>query len=140
MTKAIKEIIIMLLICLAIMLLLAIAFYQYIPNRKNVPEIQTYTVSEEVQDLLEDDIMTRSTDAEPVETYKVTSSDLKTYQTEQEYIPGKINPFDEYSSKTTVEDPNGTSNPSDGEHENISTTPKLDTNEPSVYTGGNGTK
>ena len=53
MTKAIKEIIIMLLICLIAMLGLAIALYQYIPSKKNVPEIVQYQVSEQVQDLLE---------------------------------------------------------------------------------------
>ena len=56
MTKAIKEIIIMLLICLIAMLGLAIGLYQYIPSKKNVPEIVQYEASEQVQDLLEDNI------------------------------------------------------------------------------------
>ena len=54
MAKVIKEIIIMLVICLLTMLVLAIALYRYIPNRKAVPEVVTYTASEDVQDLLED--------------------------------------------------------------------------------------
>ena len=60
MTKVIKEIIIMLLICLLTMLVLAIALYKYIPNRKIVPEVVKYTASEEVQDLLEDNIDSKS--------------------------------------------------------------------------------
>ena len=39
MAKIIKEIIIMLLTCLAGMLLFAVILYEYIPNRKVVPEI-----------------------------------------------------------------------------------------------------
>ena len=141
MTKAIKEIIILLILCLAIMLVLAIALYQYIPSRKQVPEIQIYSASEEVQDLLEDDIASRSDDTEPVETYKVTSSDMKNYKTKQDYIPGKVNPFAEYSGKTTVEDPNGgTTGDGSGDATDTPTTPNIETHEPSVYTGENGTK
>ena len=62
MTKAIKEIIIMLLVCLVTMLILAIALYQYIPSRKEVPEVERYVASEEVQDLLDDNVEQRLDD------------------------------------------------------------------------------
>lgn len=137
MTKTIKEIVIMLLACLAILILLAIILYQYIPSRKQVPEVITYTATEEVQDLLEDDIMTRIEDKTPVETYKVTSSDIKSYQTQQEYVPGKLDPFAEYSSQTSG-DTQG-SVPGDGQSSS-GEKPALDTKEPNVYTEPTGTK
>ena len=76
MAKVIKEIIIMLVICLLTMLVLAIALYRYIPNRKAVPEVVTYTASEDVQDLLEDNIDTKSDQDNVILTYEVTASDL----------------------------------------------------------------
>lgn len=101
MTKAIKEIIIMLLISLLTMLLLAIVLYKYVPNRKVVPEIVTYKASEDVQDLLEDNIDTKKDSEEVILTYEVTSKDLDNYQKINEYVPGKTNPFAEASTSVT---------------------------------------
>ena len=91
MTKVIKEIIIMLLICLISMLILAVALYDYIPNRKVVAEVSTYTTSQEIETQLADDI--DSEEKEVVLTYEVTSQDLSSYEVKNEYIPGKSNPF-----------------------------------------------
>ena len=91
MAKVIKEIIIMLVICLLTMLVLAIALYRYIPNRKAVPEVVTYTASEDVQDLLEDNIDTKSDQDNVILTYEVTASDLSGYQSTNTYVPGKSN-------------------------------------------------
>lgn len=101
MTKAIKEIIIMLLVCLVTMLALAIALYQYIPSRKEVPEIQKYVASEEVQDLLEDNVEQRSDNTKKDAVLVLTSSDLTNYQKTYDYVPGKANPFAAYTQ--TVE-------------------------------------
>lgn len=150
MTRAIKEITMLLIFCLIIMLFLAIVLYRYIPSRKQIPEIQIYSASEEVQDLLEDDIASRTDETEPVETYKITSSDMKNYKTKQDYIPGKVDPFAEYTENTTVEDPNvgttsggttsgGTTSGDSGDKIDTPTTPNIDTHEPSVYTGEGGT-
>ena len=79
MTKAIKEIAIMLLVCLVTMLILAIALYKYIPNKKNVPEINKYVASEQVKDLLEDDIDTRSDNKKVLLTYE--EEDIKQQMT-----------------------------------------------------------
>ncbi len=87
MAKVIKEIIIMLVICLLTMLVLAIALYRYIPNRKAVPEVVTYTASEDVQDLLEDNIDTKSDQDNVILTYEVTASDLSGYQSTNTYVP-----------------------------------------------------
>ena len=91
MVKVIKEIMIMLLVCLVGMLLFAVIFYEFIPNKKDVPEISRYSPSEQVQSLKADDIDTR--DDQVVLTYKVTSSDLTNYKVTKEYVPGKANPF-----------------------------------------------
>lgn len=56
MGKIIKEIIIMLLICLVGILLFAVIFYRYIPNRKIVAEVAEYKASDEVEQLLQDNV------------------------------------------------------------------------------------
>ena len=91
MTKIIKEIIIMLLICLISMLILAVVLYDYIPNRKVVAEVAAYTTSQEIETQLADDI--DSEKKEVVLTYEVSSQDLSSYEVKNEYVPGKSNPF-----------------------------------------------
>ncbi len=137
MTKAIKEIIIMLLICLIAMLGLAIALYKYIPSKKNVPEIAKYEVSEQVQDLLEDNIDKRSDQDRVILTYEVTKGELSGYQTTNDYIPGKSNPFGEVS-KTIVEDDGTPVENNDSENNNTqnneeSKEPKVTPSNPSIY-------
>ena len=92
MSKVIKEIIIMLLICLVVMLLFAVIFYEYIPNRKIVPEVVQYQATEEVKQQLADDI-DQDNDDKIVLTYEVTSSDLYNYEVTNDYVPGKAAPF-----------------------------------------------
>ena len=93
MAKIIKEIIIILLICLITMLIFAVVLYDYIPNRKIVAEVTQYATSEEIKTQLADDI--DSEEKEVVLTYEVTSKDLNSYEIANEYIPGKANPFAE---------------------------------------------
>ena len=78
MSKIIKEIIIMLLVALAGMLLFAVIFYEYIPNRKVVPEVTQYSASEKIKELKADNIDKR--DEQIIKTFKVTSSDLSNYK------------------------------------------------------------
>lgn len=109
MAKVIKEIIIMLLICLVGMLLFAVIFYEYIPNRKIVPEVTEYSASDKVQELLADNIDEEK--SQVVLTYEVTSKDLNNYEATNEYVPGKANPFAAVPSdvgNTTTEEQNGT--------------------------------
>ena len=144
MAKVIKEIIIMLVICLLTMLVLAIALYRYIPNRKAVPEVVTYTASEDVQDLLEDNIDTKSDQDNVILTYEVTASDLSGYQSTNTYVPGKSNPFASASSSASTDggsdsnnssDNNGTSQNNEQKNPNQST----ESTAPSIY-NGKGTK
>ncbi len=110
MAKIIKEIIIMLLVCLLTMLVLAIALYRYIPNRKTVPEVVKYTASEDVQDLLDDNIDSKSDSDNVILTYEVTAGDLSGYQSTNTYVPGKSNPFAATTSSDVTEDNNNTGN------------------------------
>ena len=146
MTKVIKEIIIMLLICLLTMLVLAIALYKYIPNRKIVPEVVKYTASEEVQDLLEDNIDSKSDTDNIILTYEVTKSDLSGYQSANTYVPGKSNPFAAVSSSSTDDNTNGSENSNSGnDNNNVKNNEQENPNEsnestaPAVYQN-NGTK
>lgn len=119
MAKVIKEIIIMLLVCLITMLILAIGLYKYIPNRKAVPEVVTYTASEDVKDLLEDNIDKKSDSDDVILTYEVTASDLTGYQSINTYVPGKSNPFAAASSSTSNDgDNNSSSNSGDSSSDN----------------------
>lgn len=105
MAKVIKEIIIMLLICLVIMLIFAVIFYEYIPNRKVVAEVTTYTPTEKTEELLADNI--DSEEEEVILKYEVTSSDLNNYEITNEYVPGRVNPFAEVSASVEGEVPDG---------------------------------
>ena len=88
-----KEIIIGLLLCLAIILVLAVLMYSYIPNNKVIPEAVSYTAPEEVKKVLEEAEMDSS---QVILTYEVNSSDLSTAQRTNDYNPGKVNPFSSY--------------------------------------------
>ena len=91
MANIIKEIIIMLLVCLAGMLLFAVVLYEYIPNRKVIPEIAQYNPSEKIKELKADDIDKKNETI--IKTFEVTSSDLANYKVANDYVPGKSNPF-----------------------------------------------
>ena len=91
MAKIIKEIIIMLLTSLAGMLLFAVILYEYIPNRKVVPEVAQYNASDKIKELKADDIDKRNETI--VKTFSVTSSDLNNYKIANDYVAGKSNPF-----------------------------------------------
>ena len=150
MVKIIKEIIIMLLVCLITMLILAIGLYKYIPNRKAVPEVVTYTASEDVKDLLEDNIDKKSDSDDVILTYEVTASDLTGYQSINTYVPGKSNPFAAASSSTSNDGNNNSSSnngdsSSDNSQNNQTNNEQKNPNQsnestaPSVY-NKNGTK
>ena len=139
MAKVIKEIVIMLLICLVTMLVLAIVLYKYIPNRKVVPEVVTYTASEDVQDLLEDNVDSNSSGEDNVIlTYEVTATDLKGYQSTNTYVPGKSNPFAAASSSVSTDDSSSSdNNTSDKGQTNPNTS--NESTVPNIYKN-NGTK
>lgn len=147
MAKVIKELIIMLLVCLLTMLVLAVVLYKYIPNRKVIPEVVKYTASEEVQDLLEDNVKSANETSENNVVLTLTSDELKGYQNSNIYVPGKANPFAAVSKSTEVntdnnENSNGNSENNNATSNNNEQKKQNNSNEstsPSVY-NSNGTK
>ena len=93
----IKEIIIMLLLLLAIILALGIIFYNFIPSNKTVPNVPTYTISEEVKTEINERI---TEDDKVLVTYELTSGELKNYERTKDYTKGKANPFSTYDTST----------------------------------------
>ena len=94
-----KEIIIGLLLCLAILLVLAVMMYSFIPNNKVIPEPIKYSAPEEVKKVL-DEAATDS--SQVILTYEVNSSDLSLAQRTNDYNPGKVNPFSSYQVQQTT--------------------------------------
>lgn len=98
----IKELIIVLLLCLAIILVLGILLYEYVPMSKTIPNQVAYITPEEVKEEL---IASNQIDeSKIVMTYEVNSDDLNNYKRIQDYKPGKANPFSSY--ETPVENEN----------------------------------
>ncbi len=90
----VKEIIIILLLCLAIILILGILLYEYAPMSKTVPNPVSYTTPEEVQQELSSSSDVDS--SQIIMTYEVDSTDLNNYERINDYQPGKANPFSSY--------------------------------------------
>lgn len=102
----IKEIIIMLLLCLAIILILGVILYEYVPSNKILPEEVSYVTPQNIKEEL------KSTDSieedKVILTYEIDESDLTNYQKIKDYKPGKVNPFSTYEEKTEEnQSPNG---------------------------------
>lgn len=109
MTKnVLKEIIIMLLLCLAIILVLGVLLYEYVPSNKVTPEKVSYVPSEQVQKDLQETVSLE--DSQVILTYEVNSSDLKNYERVKNYKPGKVNPFSSYQDKGATKQEGKTSN------------------------------
>ena len=114
--NVIKEIIILLLLCLAIILLLGILLYEYVPMSKTVPNPVSYTTPEDVQQ----ELATSSDvdNSQIILTYEVDSTDLNNYERINDYQPGKANPFSSYETSgentTTNGSATGGSNSSSG--------------------------
>ena len=111
--NVIKELIIILLLCLAIILILGILLYEYVPISKTVPNPVSYVRTEAVEEeLASSDTIDES---QLVMTYEINSSDLNNYKQMQEYKPGKANPFAAVSEDNTGNNNgNNSSNTSSG--------------------------
>ena len=139
--KLIKEMIIMLLICLAIILILGVLLYEYVPSNKIIPEEVSYTTPTAVQEELSKGENVEND--EIILTYSVDSTDLDNYERINTYVPGKPNPFSPYSETTeenTIQ--NGNSSNTDNNTISESSTEKNNTihSKNSVYYPDTGTK
>ena len=89
-----KEVIIILLLCVVITLILGVLFYNYNPIGKVVPSKVAYTTPENIAEELksttastENDISTQN------KVYTIDGSDLTLYKKSKAYNPSKENPF-----------------------------------------------
>ena len=97
--SVIKELIIVLLLCLAIILILGILLYEYVPMVKTLPNQVSYTTPQEAKEELAE--ASEVDESQVVMTYEVNSADLNNYKKVQKYKPGKANPFSSYEQSTT---------------------------------------
>lgn len=91
MKSIIKEVIIVLLLLLAIILVLGVVLYDYVPTNKIVPKVEPYEAPNNVKEELEKSI--NENDVQTVITYEIDSSDLNIYEKGKDYKKGKVNPF-----------------------------------------------
>lgn len=103
----IKEIIIMLLLCVAILLILGVLFYDYIPSNKVVPGKIAYSTPENIQEEVNEEVIEAN---KTKITYEVTDADLNIYKQSNSYVPGKRDPFSMESTQTTGNSTGGTTN------------------------------
>lgn len=96
--KVFKEIVIILLLILAILLVLGVFLYDYIPMNKVVPKIEQYEAPNDVKQELQQSIEEEQNTMTPI-VYEINNSDLNLYERTKDYDKGKVNPF----GNTTVE-------------------------------------
>lgn len=104
----IKELIIVLLLCLAIILILGILMYEYVPITKTIPNQVSYATPQDAKEELQ--AASEISEDQIVMTYEVNSSDLNNYKRTQDYKPGKANPFSSYETGLGSNQGNGNSN------------------------------
>ena len=89
----IREITITLLLCLAIVILLGVIFYDYNPISKIVPNKIAYSVPENIRNELEDQSIQNTTLSVENKVYTIEGADLNIYKRSNTYNPSKDNPF-----------------------------------------------
>ena len=80
----IKELIIVLLLCLAIIIILGILLYEYVPMVKTLPNQVSYTTPQEAKEELAE--ASEVDESQVVMTYEVNSADLNNYKKVQKYL------------------------------------------------------
>lgn len=99
MIKAIfREIIIMILLCVAILFILSVLFYDYNPINKIVPNKIAYTVPENIKNELTEEEKIENALVIENKVYTIEGSDLTLYKKSNTYNPSKENPFADTSS------------------------------------------
>lgn len=134
--SVLKEICIMLLLCVAIVLVLGVIFYDSIPSNKAIPnKLATYTTPENVQTEINEEV----SGINKVEvSYEITSSDLTLYKQTHSYTSGKADPFSASTSTNTANPDGGTQTNNNGETSN--TTTNIDQNSTGTFFNNTGHK
>lgn len=93
--SVLKEIIITLLLCIAILLILGIIFYDYNPLSKIVPNKVAYETPEEVKNELDGQEVKDVLESGVNIVYSIDGLDLNIDRKNNSYVSGKLNPFAE---------------------------------------------
>lgn len=136
--SVIKEVFIILLLSIAILLVLGILFYDYIPTNRVVPTKKAYSTPEEVKNEIEEEV----TETEKVEvSYEVTDADLNIYKQTGSYTEGKANPFALESTANETNDENGNTNTNDNhKDDNNNNSDTVDKNSTGTFFNDEGIK
>lgn len=136
--SVIKEVFIILLLSIAILLVLGILFYDYIPTNRVVPTKKAYSTPEEVKNEIEEVV----TETEKVEvSYEVTDADLNIYKQTGSYTEGKANPFALESTTNETNDENGNTNTNDNhKDDNNNNSDTVDKNSTGTFFNDEGIK
>lgn len=86
-----KEIIITLLLCIVILLILSVLFYNYNPINKIIPSKVAYSTPNNVKEEIEVEVENVLSIENRV--YVVEGADLNVYRKDSTYSPGRENPF-----------------------------------------------
>jgi hypothetical protein len=135
-----KELIITLILCLAIILLIAVIMYEYAPDNKVIPEAVSYTAPQEATEVLKESVSEAS---QVLMTYQVNSTDITNAERVGQYSAGKIDPFSSYeeSEEETTDGTTSSSSSSSQDSENNSdNTNDKTTSSSGKYFTDNGTK
>jgi len=130
----IKEIIIMLLLCVAILLILGVLFYDYIPSNKVVTGKIAYSTPENIQEEVNEEVIEAN---KTKITYEVTDADLNIYKQSNSYVPGKRDPFSMESTQTTG---NSTGSTTSNNEEIVETNTNSDPNSTGTFFNETGKK
>ena len=105
MKNFLKELMITILLCIALVLILAVIFYDYIPINKTIPEPVEYTTPASLSEVKEElNKAVQNEEERIIVTYEIDDSDLSGYKKQGSYKEGKVDPFSisNYENNTTT--------------------------------------
>ena len=105
MKSFLKELMITILLCIALVLILAVIFYDYIPINKTIPEPVEYTMPASLSEVKEElNKAVQNEEERIIVTYEIDDSDLSGYKKQGSYKEGKVDPFSisNYENNTTT--------------------------------------
>ena len=134
----VRETIIILLLCLAIILVLGVVLYNYVPTNKVVPTEVSYVQTEEVNKAIKESVSADNTQV--ILTYEIDEADLRNYKKSGDLNPGKTNPFSpiKVEEDENTEEDTTTENKVTSSNTKKNNTSKVD-NEENDTTSENGT-
>lgn len=104
----IKEFIIILLLLFAIILVLGVFLYDYIPTSKVIPKVEAYEAPNSIKQELEASIEDGDKEITQI-VYEIDGTDLQNYEKSKDYQKGKVNPFSQVADGNPGTNNNGNS-------------------------------